>query len=98
MPSETLDGLRAVFLLSGTRKQQRCWASSLYCYGMYWRSCVFLCAHLFNVGYRYVDDLRNFYLNDVLVHEVAHHVDRLRSVDENTKEGFAHAFVQRKLA
>ncbi len=98
MPPEHLLGLRAVFLLSGTRKQQRCWTSSLACYGIYSRSCVFLCAHPNGVGYRYLDDIRDFYLDDVLVHEVAHHVDRDRSADEATKEGFANAFVQLRRA
>src|SRR4051794_33905206 len=42
IPSEHLVGLRAVFLLSGTRKQERSWKSSLGCYGCYWRECVFL--------------------------------------------------------
>lgn len=99
MPSDHLEDLRAVFLLAGTRKQQRCWASSLYCYGIYWRSCVFLCAYLFSEAQRrYIDDLRDFYLNDVLVHEVAHHVDRDRSARKATKEGFAHAFVQQRCA
>lgn len=99
MPAEHLEELRAVFLLGGTRKQQRCWASSLYCYGLYWRSCVFICAHLFDdARNRCIDDLRKFYLEDVLVHEVAHHVDRFRSADRHTKEGFAHAFVQTKSA
>lgn len=99
MPSEYLNGLRAVFLLAGTRKQQRCWSSSLYCYGFYWHSCIFLCAYLFDhARHQYIDDLRAFYLDDVLVHEVAHHVDRFRSADRDTKEGFAHAFVQQKYA
>jgi hypothetical protein len=96
MPAAHLEGLRAIFLLSGTRKQQTCWKSSLACYGYYWRACVFLCAHPYGLGYQYIDDLRDFYLDDVLVHEVAHHVDRFRSADNSTKEGFANAFVQRR--
>jgi hypothetical protein len=99
MQPKHLVGLRAVFLLSGTRKQQRCWTSSLYCYGMYWSSCVFLCAYLFSdARNQYIDDLRDFYLDYVLVHEVAHHVDRRLFADHDTREGFAHAFVQRKCA
>lgn len=99
MPPAHLHGLRAVFLLAGTRKQQRCWSSSLFCYGFYWQSCVFLCAYLFeHARRRYIDDLRAFYLDDVLVHEVAHHVDRGRPANQATKEGFAHAFVQQKCA
>lgn len=89
-------GLRAVFLLSGTRKQQSCWNSALGCYGTYWRSCIFLYAHLFGVGYSYIDRLRDFYLDDVLVHEVAHHVDRFRDNSKGDKESFAYAYVQRK--
>lgn len=96
MPAEHLSGLRAVFLLAGTRKQQRCWNSKLACYGIYWRSCVFLCAHPFYLGRHNLDSIRNFYLDDVLVHEVAHHVDRYRSVDYDTKEGYAHAYVQQQ--
>ena len=99
MPAENLHGLRAIFLLAGTRKQQRCWSSSLYCYDMYWRSCVFLCAYLFDEArLQFIDELRAFYLDDVLVHEIAHHADRFRLIDPDTKEGFAHAFVQRQRA
>lgn len=98
MPREHLVGLRAVFLLGGTRKQQRSWRSSLGCYGIYWRESVFLCAHPFQLGYHNLDSIRALYLDDVLVHEVAHHVDRFRAADDETKEGFAHAFVQQKRA
>lgn len=96
MPSGHLEGLRAVFLLSGTRKQQRSWISSLGCYGMYWRVCIFLCAHPFNLGRYNLDSIREFYLDGVLVHEVAHHIDRYRKAPDDTKEGFAHAFVQQQ--
>jgi hypothetical protein len=66
---------------------------------MCWRSCVFLCAHPFNLGSRYTsDDLRDFYLDDVLVHEVAHHIDRKRLHDPQAKEAFAHAYVQKQWA
>jgi hypothetical protein len=41
--------------------------------------------------------LRSFYLDDVLVHEVAHHLDRERIADNKTKEAFAHAYVQEQL-
>jgi hypothetical protein len=95
MPPENRQGLRAVFLLAGTRKQERSWWSSLGCYGIYWRACVFLFAHPFHLPYGYtLDHLRGFYLNDVLVHEVAHHIDRERITDRATKEAFAHAYVQ----
>ena len=98
MEPQHIDGLRAVFLLAGTRKQQRCWSSSLRCYGAYWRSCIFLCAHPFGVGYHYIDTIRDFYLDDVLVHEVAHHVDRFRDNSKDDKESFAYAYVQQKAA
>jgi hypothetical protein len=96
MGPEDLTGLRAVFLLAGTRKQQRSWRSSLGCYGIYTRNCIFLCAHLFELGRHNRDSMRDFYLNDVLVHEVAHHIDRHRRAAYDTKEGFAHAFVQER--
>ena len=96
MPEEKLAGLRAVFLLSGTRKQQHCWRSSLCYYGWYWRECIFLHAHPFDIGSWNLDDLRSFYVDDVLVHEVAHFIDRFRQADTDTKEGFANAFVQLK--
>ena len=98
IPFEHLVGLRAVFLLAGTRKQQRSWSSSLGCYGIYWRECVFLCAHPFELGHHNLDSIRALYLDDVLVHEIAHHIDRFRAADKATKERFAHAFVQQKCA
>jgi len=99
MPPEHLVGLRAVFLLSGTRKQQRSWESSLACAGIYCRCCVFLFAYPSDLAQHwYIDELRKFFLNDVLVHEVAHHVDRFRSADTRTKEGFANGFVERRCA
>jgi len=98
MPAASRQGLRAVFLLSGTRKQEKSWTSSLGCYGIYWNSCVFICAHPFNLPYGYtLDHLRRFYLDDVLVHEVAHHIDHERITDKKAKESFAHAFVQEQL-
>jgi hypothetical protein len=96
MPPKHLGGLRAVFLLAGTRKQQRSWITSRGCYGIYWHECVFLCAHPFELGRHNRDSIRDLYLDDVLVHEVAHHIDRHRRAAYNTKEGFAHAFVQQK--
>jgi hypothetical protein len=98
MPPDSRKGLRAVFLLAGTRKQENSWWSKLGCYGMYWRSCVFLCAHPFQLYYvRTLDELRRVYLDDVLVHEIAHHIDRERLADHKTKEAFAHAYAQEQL-
>jgi hypothetical protein len=96
VPKECISGLRAIFLLGGTRKQEKSWNSSLGTYGYYWRNAVFLCAHPFNLGRFNLDSLRTFFLDDVLMHEIAHHLDRHRSADNATKEGFAHAFTQRK--
>jgi hypothetical protein len=98
MPPASRQGLRAVFLLAGTRKQENSWASKLGCYGTYWNSCVFLYAHPFHLPSGYtLDHLRSFYLDDVLVHEIAHHLDRERIADHKTKEAFAHAYVQKQL-
>ena len=96
MPLANLVGLRAVFLLAGRRKQPRSWSSKLACYGFYWRSCVFLCAHPFNLGHHNLDSIRQLYLDDVLVHEVAHHVDRHRRAAHDKKENFAYGFVEQQ--
>jgi hypothetical protein len=99
MPPASLLGLRAVFLMAGTRKQHTCWQGKLCCYGSYWRSCVFLYAHPSRLrGYHQLDSLRqlrDFYLDDVLVHEVAHHIDRDRDANHKAKESFAYAYVQK---
>jgi hypothetical protein len=98
MQPASRQGLRAVFLLAGTRKQEKSWRSKLGCFGTYWRSCVFLCAHPYQLPRGYsLDHLRRFYLDDVLVHEIAHHFDRERIADTKTKEAFAHAYVQEQL-
>jgi hypothetical protein len=96
MPSPHIHDLRAVFLLAGRRKQERSWKSKLACYGFYWRCCVFLCAHSFNLGRHNLDSIRDLYLNDVLVHEVAHHVDRHRRTPYDKKESFAYGFVEQQ--
>lgn len=91
---EHLEGLRAVFLLSGTRKQLITWGSQLGCYGCYWNRCIFLCAHPVEIGRFNLDTLKAFYLKDVLIHEIGHHVDRDRRVDHKTQEGYACWFAQ----
>ena len=96
MEPASLQGLRVVFLLAGIRKQERSWGSRLGCYGIYWRPCVFLCAHPFFLGSFNRDSLREFYLDNVLVHEIAHHVDRQRMGNKQAKEAFAHAYVQQQ--
>ncbi len=94
VPAKEIQGLRAVFLLAGTRKQERSWYSNLGCYGIYMQSCIFLCSHPFRLDRFNLDSLRDFYIDDVLIHEVAHHMDRFRRADHKTREGFANAFVQ----
>lgn len=42
MPKEFLKGLKAVFLLSGSNKQEKVYFSRLFCYGTYWNSCIFI--------------------------------------------------------
>jgi hypothetical protein len=41
------------------------------------------------------ESLRMFYLKDVLIHEIAHHVDRDHRKSEDVAERFAHSFVQK---
>jgi hypothetical protein len=98
MPASHLEGLRAVFLLGGRRKQQRSWYSDLACYGFYWNACVFLCAHPLDLGDHNLDSIRDFYLDNVLVHEVGHHVDRDRDAPDGKKENFANGFVEQRRA
>lgn len=94
LPASLLAGLRAVVLLSGTHKQLRVWNSQLRCWGCYDRlaACIFL--HAYPRGHwSNLDVLRDFYLKDVLLHEIGHHVDRHRKRDTKTAEGFANSFV-----
>ena len=97
MPPEQLLGLRAIFLLAGTRKQQTSWRSGLKYYGMYAWSSAFLCAYPFDMAKHWnLDSLRDFYLDDVLVHEVAHHLDRRPGESRKKREGFANSFVEQQ--
>lgn len=88
---EFLQDLRAVFVLSGTRKQLTTWRSELALVGCYWRCCVFLFAYPW-IGRMNLDQMARFYLHDVLLHEIGHHVDRFRDTDSRTKEGYANFF------
>ncbi len=95
LPPATIAGLRAVLLLGGNQRQLDAWLkrSRLIRYGVYWRECIFLFAY--PRGYwANLDSLQDFFLKDVLVHEIGHHVDRHRDVDSRTKEGFANAFAR----
>jgi hypothetical protein len=89
--SDFLKGLRAVFILSGTTKQLKSWRRSTSFYGHYWRSCVFL--HAYPFGWSDLDSVRRFYLRDVLMHEIGHHVDS-RNITRKDREKFAERFAR----
>jgi len=84
-------GLRAVFILSGTTKQLRSWRRTTAFYGRYRRSCVFL--HAYPFGWADLVWLRRFYLRNVLMHEVGHHVDS-RNTTKKDREQFAERFAR----
>jgi hypothetical protein len=88
---EFLNGLRAVFILSGTAKQLKSWGRTRTFYGHYWRRCVFL--HAFPFGRADLVWLRRFYLRDVLMHEIGHHVDR-SNIARKDRERFAEEFAR----
>lgn len=92
VPRQFIEGLRAIFVLSGTNRQLRCWRGKLSCYGWYWRDCIFLHAHPAELGRFDRDSLRDHFLDHVLLHEIGHHVDRFRLTDHKTSEGFANWF------
>jgi hypothetical protein len=86
-----LKGLRAVFVLAGTVKQLKSWKPSNAFYGHYWRSCVFL--HAYPFGRADLDSLRRFYLRNVLMHEIGHHMDS-RNISRKDRERFAEQFAR----
>ena len=88
---EFLTGLRAVFILSGTTKQLKSWGSATTFYGHYWRSCVFL--HAYPFGRTDLDSLRRFYLRNVLMHEIGHHLDGW-NIARKDRERFAEEFAK----
>jgi hypothetical protein len=90
-PPDFLKGLRAVFILSGTRKQLKSWRDSTAVHGTYWRRCVFL--HAFPSGRADLNWIHRFYLRNVLMHEVGHHVD-LRNKTTKDREQFAERFAR----
>lgn len=94
IPSEFVEGLRAVFLLQGTKKQLKTWNSSVACFGCYWRSCVFLHALPRVKWGGNLDSNREFFMRDVLIHEIGHHVDNRTHVNSKTREGFANWFAK----
>src|SRR3569833_136864 len=91
-PAEFLKGLRAFFILSGTTKQLKCYGNSTAFFGLFWRDCVFL--HAYPFGWAALDWLRRFYLRDVLMHEIGHHVDT-HNVTREARERFAKQFAEK---
>jgi len=91
-PGEFLKGLRAVFILSGTAKQLKSWGKATSYCGHYWRDCVFL--HAYPFGRSDLNWLRRFYLRDVLMHEIGHHVDS-HNVTREARERFADQFASK---
>jgi len=121
VPKRFLSGLRAVFLLGGSRRQAKVAWSQLFAYGRYGSGCIFL--HPFPVaqmierwktlpkpsirreyeragavlqrvptGWLRIftpESLRTFYLREVLLHEVGHHVARSSRKDRRSAEAFA---------
>jgi hypothetical protein len=89
---EFLKGLRAVFILSGTRKQLKSYNPSTAFYGHYWKCCEFL--HAYPFGRADLNWLHRFYLRDVLMHEIGHHLDLLNTTRKE-REHFAEQFAQK---
>ncbi len=88
---EFMKGLRAVFILSGTTKQLKSWGRATTFYGHYWKSCVFL--HAYPFGRVELVSLRRFYLRDVLMHEIGHHLDS-KNLSRADREQFAEQFAK----
>lgn len=109
IPEQFTEGLKGIFLLGGSNKQEKTNKSRLFCYGCYWLDCIFMLPYSkkkLEVGifisrasphklndYKRVGaivskvnkgtlikfspgSLRDFYLRDVFIHEVGHHVDK----------------------
>lgn len=91
-PSEFLKDLRAVFILSGTTRQLKSWGKATTYYGHYWRDCVFL--HAYPFGLARLEPLRRFYVRNVLMHEIGHHVDTYNETREK-RERFADEFAKK---
>lgn len=106
LPQAFTDGIKAVFLLGGSRQQEKSW--SRFCYGRYGSNLIYLHpfprarlrraykrppaphrmeeyrragAEIYRKADRTIVEftpaaLRDFYLRDVLMHEIGHHNDR----------------------
>jgi len=90
-PSELLKGLRAIFILSGTVKQLKSWGCTATFCGHYWNRCVFL--HAYPFGRAELVSLRRFYLRNVLMHEIGHHLDTWNLAPKD-RERFAEQFAR----
>ena len=90
---EYIEGLRAVFILGGTQKQLKSWGSSVTTYGHYWRSCIFLHAYPSEGRRLNPTQLRTYFIRNVLVHEIGHHVDQHYTTTKE-RERFAEAFAK----
>lgn len=89
-PVEFFKDLRAVFILSGTKKQMKAWGRSAPFHGYYWNRCVFLHAWPFS-SITDVDWLHRYYIKNVLMHEIGHHLD-VRNITKKEREKFAEQF------
>jgi hypothetical protein len=87
-----LKDLRAVFILSGTVKQLKSWHGGEPFVGHYWRRCIFLHAYPFGEASR--DWLEQYYVRDVLIHELGHHVDK-HNESRVQREKFADDFARK---
>ena len=90
-PAEFIKGLRAVFILPGTKRQLKSWGTATTFYGHYWNRCVFLHAYPFLRAE--LVSLRRFYLRNVLMHEIGHHLDT-RNLPYKDRELFAQRFAR----
>lgn len=90
-PPKFLEGLRAIFILAGTKKQLKSSNGAIGFWGHYWRSCVFLHAPPRSKNYD-LNALPTFYLQDVLMHEIGHHVDGRPNTTKKERESFADWF------
>ncbi len=123
VPPKFTEDLEGVFVLAGSTKQAKV-LKTLYCYGTYWRNCIFLApfpkafvkglyrrplkpsilreyeragaeirqtANGLSVEFNEIS-IRNFYLKDVLMHELGHHIDRMENKNRKKAEGFAEWF------
>lgn len=91
-PGEFVKGLRAIFILSGTKKQLKSWGQATTFSGHYWMNCIFL--HPYPHGRENLNWARRYYLRDVLMHEIGHHVDTWNETHE-LREKFAEDFARK---